>query len=137
MTPVIDASVAIKWVVAEAGTPAALALRRQARGLLAVRCANILWKKAQRGEMSAEEARVAAAILARAEITLLPAHPFAGAALDLALRLGHPAHDCACLALAAARGLPFVTADLRLLRRLEAARAAGTAGLPETLALAP
>ena len=45
---VIDASVAIKWVIEEAGTKEALALRRQALAapdLLVAECANILWKK--------------------------------------------------------------------------------------------
>ena len=46
-TFVIDASVAIKWVVEEPGTPEALLLRRHrllAPDLLMAECANILWK---------------------------------------------------------------------------------------------
>ncbi len=57
---VIDASVAIKWVVEEDGTESALALRQQAKliapDLLVPECANILWKKAQRNELSRDEA---------------------------------------------------------------------------------
>ena len=61
MSPlVIDASIAIKWVIEEEGTAEALLLRNKARlrapDLLAAECANILWKKAQRKELSAEEA---------------------------------------------------------------------------------
>ncbi len=44
---VIDASVAVKWVVQEAGTPDALALRKAklaAPDLIIPECANILWK---------------------------------------------------------------------------------------------
>lgn len=52
MKLVIDASVAIKWVVDEPGTTEALALRRKAKliapDLLIAECANILWKKARR-----------------------------------------------------------------------------------------
>ena len=73
---VIDASIAIKWVVEEEGTPAALALRKQAKliapELLVAECANILWKKVLRGELSREEAVLAARLLEGAEIELLP-----------------------------------------------------------------
>jgi len=51
-TLVIDASVAVKWVVEENGTPEVLALRQRARliapELLVAECANILWKKVRR-----------------------------------------------------------------------------------------
>lgn len=49
----IDASVAIKWVIDEAGTREALALRNNALiapDLLISECANVLWKKVQRME---------------------------------------------------------------------------------------
>ena len=68
-TFVVDASIAIKWVVEEAGTTQALALRKNARliapDLLVAECANILWKKTQRGELSPEEAELAARLLER------------------------------------------------------------------------
>jgi predicted nucleic acid-binding protein len=58
-TLVIDASIAIKWVVEEAGTDLSLALRQKARlmapDLIVAECANILWKKAQRKELSNDE----------------------------------------------------------------------------------
>ena len=38
-------------------------------------------------------------------------------AARLAIELDHPAYDCIYLALALERGVPFVTADQRLLRR--------------------
>jgi predicted nucleic acid-binding protein len=50
---VIDASVAIKWVVRETGTQEALSLRQHrlvAPDLLVAECANILWKKVRRKE---------------------------------------------------------------------------------------
>ena len=67
-TLVIDASVAVKWVVEENGTPEVLALRQRARliapELLVAECANILWKKRPscRG------------FVPTAETTLFPAH---------------------------------------------------------------
>ena len=54
-TWIVDASVAIKWVVDEPGTEHALLLRRDslaAPDLLVPECANILWKKVRRKELS-------------------------------------------------------------------------------------
>ena len=52
-TLVIDASIAIKWVVEEGGTTEALVLRQKAKlmapELLVAECANILWKKSPKG----------------------------------------------------------------------------------------
>jgi predicted nucleic acid-binding protein len=121
-TLVIDASIAVKWVVEEQGTPQALALRRRAKliapELLVAECANILWKKVQRGELLKEEALLAARLLQGAEIELLPMRPSLEAATRLAIELGHPAYDCLCLALAIEHDCQFVTADDRLLRKL-------------------
>lgn len=56
-TLVVDASIAIKWVVEEEGTGIAVDLRSRFRfvapELLVPECANILWKKVQRGELTA------------------------------------------------------------------------------------
>ena len=75
-TLVIDASIAIKWVVEEDGTADALTLRRHAKliapDLLAAECANILWKKVRRNELSKDEAFLAARLLQAADLDLLP-----------------------------------------------------------------
>ena len=117
---VVDASVAIKWVVEEAGSEAAVGLldgfTLSAPDLLMPECANILWKKVRRGELTPEEAALAAELLQRAAVELVPTRPLMPAALALAVRLDHPAYDCAYLALAIDRGHPFVTADERLAR---------------------
>lgn len=118
---IIDASVAVKWVIDEDGTPAALALRRHslaAPDLLVAECANILWKKVRRNELADEEATLAARLLARADIDLMPMRPFLELATSIAIALDHPAYDCVYLAMAEAEGLSFVTADERLLRRV-------------------
>ena len=51
-TLVIDASIAVKWVVEEDGTAEALVLRQKAKltapDLIIPECANILWKKVRR-----------------------------------------------------------------------------------------
>lgn len=121
-TLVIDASIAVKWVVEEEGTPEALSLRHQARliapELLVAECANILWKKVQRGELSKDEALLAARLLEAADIELLPTRPLLVAATRIAIDLNHPAYDCLYLALATASDCRFVTADERFLRKL-------------------
>ncbi len=123
---VIDASIAIKWVVEEEGTPAALALRKQAKliapELLVAECANILWKKVLRGELSREEAVLAARLLEGAEIELLPTRSLLEVATRMSIELNHPAYDCLYLALAAKNKCQFVTADNRFLQKLRQGR---------------
>ena len=120
---VVDASIAVKWVVEEDGTPQALMLRREAKliapDLLIAECANILWKKVQRNELSKEEALLAARLLQEAEIELLPTRSSMEAATRIAIEPDHPAYDCVHLALAIHNGCKFVTADERLLRKLD------------------
>ena len=98
----MDASVAIKWVVAEKGTAEALALfgsRLLAPSLLQAECANILWKKVRRGEMSASEGGIAARLLASFGVELCLPEPELTRVLELAVALDHPAYDCVYLAL--------------------------------------
>jgi predicted nucleic acid-binding protein len=114
---VIDASVAIKWVIEEDGTQEALALQRHrlfAPDLLVAECANILWKKARRSEMTAQEALLAARLLQRADIELAPMRALFETATNLAIALDHPAYDCAYMALAETLSCDLVTADRRL-----------------------
>jgi predicted nucleic acid-binding protein len=121
-TLVIDASVAVKWVVEESGTEAALLLLKGARliapELLVAECANILWKKVRRDELSRDEALLAARLLQGADIELLPTRSLLAAAASIAIDLDHPAYDCVYMALAAANDCRLVTADERLLRKL-------------------
>lgn len=126
MNAVIDASIAVKWVVPEDGTEEALALL-DAGGLIApdliiAECANILWKKTMRGELKREEADIAARLLAQSAIEILPTRSLLAAATNLAVQLSHPAYDCVYLALARECGAPLVTADDRLCRKLAAVK---------------
>ena len=77
-------------------------------------CANILWKKVRRNELSEAEAILSARLLARADIELEPMRRLLEPAMRLALALDHPAYDCTCLALAQVRSCALVTADERL-----------------------
>ena len=125
-TFVIDASIAVKWVVEEHRTPEALALRQKAKliapDLLVAECANILWKKVQRQELLKQEALIAARLLQGAEIELRPMRFLFEAATRMSIEIGHPAYDCLYLALAVETECPFVTADERFLRKLHQGR---------------
>ena len=119
-TLIVDASIAIKWVVQEEGTQAALDLRPRFRfaspELLIPEAANILWKKTQRGDLTSDEAILAARLLEHSGVTFLSMTGLLERSARLAIELSHPAYDCAYLAAALQMGTRFVTADRRLLR---------------------
>jgi predicted nucleic acid-binding protein len=125
-TLVIDASIAIKWVVEEDRTQEALALRQKAAliapELLVAECANILWKKVRRRELYKPEALIAARLLQGAEIELLPMRSLFEAATRMSIEIDHPAYDCLYLTLAVERECSFVTADEHFLRKLHQVR---------------
>jgi predicted nucleic acid-binding protein len=119
---VVDASVAIKWVVAEAGTERAIALRLHrliAPDLLFAECANVLWRKLQRREITEDEAVIAAQTLEQADFVVVSARRYMARAVAIAAALDHPAYDAIYLAVAEAFGLRLVTADDRLIRKAD------------------
>ena len=124
-TSVIDASIAVKWVIEEDGTENALALRGRGKliapDLLTAECANIFWKKVQRNELTEDQALFAARLLQAADIELLPTRALMEPATRIAIEPNHPAYDCVYIALAIKHDCRFVTADGRLLRKLDKA----------------
>jgi predicted nucleic acid-binding protein len=124
---VVDASVAItsvaiKWVVAEAGNERAIALRHHsliAPDLLFAECANVLWRKMRRREIAEAEAVTAARTLELADLIVISARGNAARAIAIATELDHPAYDAIYLAVAEAFGVRLVTADDRLIRKTE------------------
>jgi predicted nucleic acid-binding protein len=122
---VVDASVAVKWVIDEPGTAEASLLldcELVAPDLLCAECANILWKKAARRELSADQVALAAETLEGMVIELVPMRSYLAAATALAVELDHPAYDCVYLATALDLSLSFVTADERLIRKIRQSR---------------
>jgi predicted nucleic acid-binding protein len=121
-TLVIDASVAVKWMIEEDGSGYAIGLRPRHRfaapDLLMAESSNVLWKKVHRGELTYEEAILAARLLARADIELFSTRNLLETATSLAIDLGHPVYDCIYLALAQKAQWRFVTADKSYLRIL-------------------
>lgn len=126
-TRIVDAGVAVKWVVAEEGSERALALLESDHELLApdwllVECANVLWKRVRRGDLTAAEAAVRMRVLERLDACLRPARPLARRAHDLSITLRHPAYDMIYLALAEQEQAVMVTADERLARAVTGTR---------------
>lgn len=118
---VIDASVALKWVLDEDGSAAAAALldgrRLYAPPLLLIEAANALWVACRRGVISAEDAEDALHQIAAAPFrNWLPQSNLPADAFRLARLLDHPVYDCNYLALAMAIGVPVVTADCRFVQ---------------------
>ena len=119
---VVDASVAIKWVIAEPGYERARTLRQHsliAPDLLYAECANVLWRKWRRREISEDEAEIAAQALQQADLVVVSARGYAARAVTIAVTLDHPACDAMYLAVAEAFGLRVVTADDQLIRKAE------------------
>jgi len=132
VTWVVDASVAAKWLFEEELTANARALLGAERPLVApdliyAEVANVAWKRALRGEISSEHARVSVRALPQLLSLSVPTVGLLNSALDVALTLEHPVYDCLYLALAEQREAHLVTADTRLLDRLARGGWAGTA----------
>jgi predicted nucleic acid-binding protein len=117
MTIVIDASVAVKWVVSETGSDAADALLDDqdlmAPVLWLAEAANVLWRRARTGDLTAEQANARLSELRKAPVASLPIEPHLERALTLAMEIGHPIYDCIYLALALHHDTHVVTADRR------------------------
>ena len=131
MTCVIDASVAAKWILPEAGSDRAVALRTTAEEMIApslilAEVGNALWKSARRGEISKSDAVRALAAAAAHLTALVDVADLAETATALAIGLGHPVYDCFYLALAQRESAAIVTADARLLAAARKARIKAT-----------
>jgi len=121
---VVDASVAIKWIIEEDGSDAALALRGldlAAPALFRTEIATVLRTIAARQEISEGQARELFAFLQTAPVVIMDHdEELEGRALELALSLQHPIYDCVYLALAERLDCRLVTADRRFLQGLTA-----------------
>ena len=135
---VIDASVAVKWVVQEDGTADALNVLRgaeiKAPDLLLTECADILWKKVERKELLEDEALLAARLILQVDMETFAARGLLEHATRLSIALNHPAYDCFYLALALQNDWPFIPADKRLINRLAQAGTGRFNGLALSLA---
>ena len=132
MKVIVDASVALKWVLSEPGTAAALALRTQeliAPALWLAEATNALWRRVRLAELALADPAEFVDELIMAPVASLPIEPHLQAALALAVELQHPIYDCIYLAVALHLDTHVVTADRRF------ATAAGRQDPPDRVRL--
>lgn len=113
---VVDASVALKWVLPERDSNIAIQLRTQdliAPAFWLIEAANTLWRMGATGLLSRDDAQLRMLDLMAAPVQLFPSESDVQDALDLALQLQHPVYDCFYLALAIREVTYVVTADTR------------------------
>ncbi|WP_448206870.1 type II toxin-antitoxin system VapC family toxin [Azospirillum sp. sgz302134] len=128
---VVDASVAVKWVLDEdpaAETAAARSIIGRhavaAPSLFDFELASILWSKRRRGFLTDAEVAPIALALQAAPIRRINDEGLWLRALSLADSVGHPPYDCAYVAAALVAGaVGVVTADQRFARAFESWRA--------------
>jgi predicted nucleic acid-binding protein len=129
VTIVVDASVALKWVLDEDDSQAAAALREEeliAPALWLLEAANALWRRARTGELTNGEAAERLAELSNAPVATVGIEPYLASALDLASAIGHPVYDCLYLAVAIHHKTQLVTADRRFAAAANLARFEGS-----------
>lgn len=116
MTIVVDASVALKWVLEEPGSDAAEELLEKdlaAPSLWLLEAANALWRRTVRGELTPAEATERLTELTKAPVASVPLEQDLPEAMSLSVQLNHPVYDCLYLALARRLETYVVTADTR------------------------
>ena len=121
---VVDASAGVKLFVSEEHSDQVRALfadpdaELHVPDLFFIECANVLWKKARRGEYSAEDALANLADLNDIGLQVTSTAELTEHAFEIASACDVTAYDACYAALAVALSLPLVTADARLAARL-------------------
>ena len=123
MRLVVDASVAVKWLIAEDDSDVARELAASgedlhAPRLMASEIANALWRKARLGEIERGDAGAMLAWVPDMPVRWDADEAVGADAVRLALALDRPVYDFVYLALAHRIGGLVVTADLRFANTL-------------------
>jgi predicted nucleic acid-binding protein len=125
MNLVVDASIAVKWLVKEPGSEKAEALLELCRlgrydpvapELLVAEVGSVLCKRVRQGSMKASQAEFQFDRFSRIRPVLRPLFDLAGQAFKLALAHQHSIYDCLYVALALEAQCELVTADEKLFR---------------------
>jgi predicted nucleic acid-binding protein len=128
---VVDASIAVKWVVPEDHSTGArrfltAQFRRKVPILLLTEVGQTIWKKVyQRGEIAADDGREILRDLIVTPLVLHPVGPLVEPAFDIALATGRTVYDSIYLALATALSCKMVTADQKFYNALQSTPFAG------------
>lgn len=118
MPLIVDASVAVKWIVHEPFQDQALELVADndiiVPDLLPAEVRNALVNRVRRRLSTAQAARTAEMAFRAIPLIIERSTDQLDQAFNLALTFEHPIYDCVYLALAMTRELRLVTADLRM-----------------------
>ena len=129
-TLVVDASVAVKWVLPEPESEPALRIQEEfqdekldlvAPHLLISEAGNVLWKRVRRGDLDARSAQRCFQQLLRDSPVLLDSPAVSLSALHLAMAHGQTFYDCLYLAWALEQRCDLVTADEKFFRAMRPA----------------
>ena len=121
---VVDSSVALKWFLEEEdyADSARLLLDDEyeliAPDLFWPECGNILWKKVQRNELTADKASLIRKGIEQQPITIFPSSLIVEPAIEIAFDTGASVYDCCYLALAMLYDCKMATADRKLMSAL-------------------
>ena len=123
MRLVVDASVAVKWLVVEPHSQYARELLAprivlHAPDFILTEVANVIWKKARRKEIPSRQPYIGELANLTDAVALQPSTELVIKAAALAVQIDHPVYDCVYLACAEALAAPLVTADERLAQRV-------------------
>ena len=121
---VVDASVAVKWYLPEEHSQQAATLLAPdsvlwAPDLIYVEVGNVFWKRAQRGELDHERAKLFLSDFIASPLRIEDSPLLLEKAWDIASRYGRSVYDSLYLSLADKLGVPMVTADLRLYNAMQ------------------
>lgn len=122
MSAVFDASVVVKWFLDDPLTNAAIEARRThgpvlAPGLMLVEVANALRRYVVRGDLQPSAARDNLTVIASV-VDMTDHEDLVTEAFAMACDLNHSMTDCLYAVMARRRGLPLITADAKLARKL-------------------
>lgn len=122
-TVVVDASVAVKWFLPEEGSEQAETLlggkfRLIAPDLLWTEVANVVWKIARRGSITADEAQQMLRDASAMPVEIAESLPLLPKALRIATAADRSVYDSLYIALADREKASVVTADQRLANAL-------------------
>ena len=127
MTVVVDASVALKWVLDEEGSDRARALAASetmiAPDLWLIECANVLTMRVRCGKIASDVAAQAVDLIASAPVRIVPTRAYVPTAHALSVILNQSAYDSLYLALALGERAVMVTADAAFFRATSAVSA--------------
>ena len=123
---VVDASVAVKWLIPEVHSEDAERLLLEgfelsAPDLIRAEVGNIIWKRWRKGEISPERARFALQIFRGYSLEVHSSEVLLAEAWEIAHTFNRSFYDSLYLALAVYQECPMVTADRRLYNAIKQA----------------